>query len=321
MKDLRAHMVVLLNKGFIFPHTLNHFPLSAYLVQWLSENPQNRATIITPTPIVHSVGISGQIDIAYINSSNSKLSGLKYKLIVRMKLLSIRLNGIINHQNNGRLIVLKLDKLTGKDLVLTDPVFIPLDETKKELVKKTLANESEYFICTAKFDDIKNFIFLLKAFSILKKRLRSGIKLMLTGIHPDTHPRLFQQIRQYKYRSDLIVPNNEVAYDYATLAGAAYAQIFPSYDLISPSGRWEAVKMGVPVVLPENDLEKKDDTDCFYFFKKDSVDDLAEKMMLLYKDESLRKKIIQQSLQIFQIKISENKDMDRFPAILRNKGL
>lgn len=324
MNDSRKHIAVLLNWGYVFPNKLNHFPFSTSIYQWLTEDSRHRATIFTPTPIVITNIASDQINIHYIQLPKYFSHQLIYAAVIGMKLFCIRLKRIINKESDYRLIKLTSDKHLSNEVIFSDipdPVFIPLSEEGKRVIKQVLSNETEYFICTANFHDIKSFVFLLKAFSLLKKRLRSGIKLMLTGIHPDSHPLLFKQIRQYKYRSDIICINDAIEYNYIELLGASYAQIFPSHDLCYPSGKWESVKMCVPVIASKKDSDRAETETSFLYFEKDSVDDLADKMMLIYKDETLRKKMILQSLQALQIKLSENTSIERLSAILINKGL
>ncbi len=324
MKDSGVHIVLLLKRWYQFPHCLQHFPLSASIYQWLSEHPHHRLTIITPTPIILPNKASDQIDIHYIRLPRFLLHRLIYAAGTLAKLFSIRIKRIMSKEYASRLIKLRLDIHADKGLegaIIPDSVFVPLDDSVKSTVKQTVANESEYFICTANFHDTGSFIFLLKAFSILKKRQRSGIKLMLTGIHPDTHPGLFKQISQYKYRSDIILLNAEIRYDYTTLLGAAYAQIYPSQDLFYPSGIWEAAKMNIPVIAPKNNFSKQDTTGAFLYFEKDVVEDLADKMMILYKDEGLRKKIISQSLQLLETQCSLKNRAEQIHAIFDRKGV
>ena len=324
MNDSGVHIVLLLKRWYKFPHSLQHFPMSESMYQWLSEHPQHRLTIITPTPIVLPKKASDQIDIHYIRLTRFLLHRLIYAAGILAKLFSIRIKRIFSKKYASRLVKLRLDIHADQGLegaIIPDAVFVPLDASVKSAVKQTVANECEYFICTANFHDTTPFIFLLKAFSILKKRQRSGIKLMLTGIHPDTHHGLFKQISQYKYRSDIILLNAEIRYDYTTLLGAAYAQIYPSQDLFYPSGIWEAVKMNIPVIAPKNNFSNQDTAGAILYFEKDIVEDLADKMMILYKDEGLRKKIISQSLQLLTTQCATKNSTEQIRAIFDRKGV
>ena len=159
-------------------------------------------------------------------------------------------------------------------------------------IKEQITEGYEYFLCTAALLDNKIIIQLLKAFSLVKKRFRTSIKLVLAGIDLKRQGKISRIIQQYKYRSDLVLLNPSDNLDYFTVIAGAYAHIYPSSSDMYPSDIWDSVRLGIPVILP-NFFFNHYEVGCR--FDEASMDSLAEKMMLIYKDESFRFRIIEES--------------------------
>jgi len=174
--------------------------------------------------------------------------------------------------------------------------FKAIDEDHKSLIKKNISNGNEYFICTANFLDPKKLIFLLKAYTLFKRRFRNNVKLLFTGLNQRFHSDLLDQILQYKYKEDLIILQPCNNFPYSHLLAAAYAHIFPSAYEVYPSGICETLQCAVPVILP-NDMNiypTEDNVGCR--FLPDSIEALSQAMILIYRDELYRKTNIFESL-------------------------
>ncbi|MFN9710106.1 MAG: glycosyltransferase [Bacteroidota bacterium] len=324
------HIVLLLNYRFVFPYSLQHFPLSEYIYAWLAQNRLNRLTIITGTRIIPNNDFLSQINIVYIESplnhssffSNifytkkiiNKINSVNPSWVVydsidtRMHLMKFNLWNIFPIKRRAKVLIQTYNRCNKTDEVylkentvklpdLPDRLFKATDEKIKSSIKLSITNDSEYFICTAVFHQPEGLIFLLKAFTVLKKRLHSGIKLVLTGIHPESHLHLINLLSSYRHKSDVVIyqPNHEA--DYISLLGASYGHIFLAGELTFPFGIWETVQCGIPLIMPDSYFEADEMKSLFLLYNDHSIEDLADKMMLLYKDEILRKRMIVESLQ------------------------
>jgi glycosyltransferase involved in cell wall biosynthesis len=175
---------------------------------------------------------------------------------------------------------------------LPSPAAAPIDDARKAQIKSALTGNNEYFICTGSFHKPEEMAMLLKAFSALKKHLKSGIKLMFTGVTSDSDTPIGQWLQQYKYKDELVLVGLHTGYFVHELVGAAYAQIFPNDDLSYATGPLESYRCGVPVLVPAEGRLSVIAGPSAYTFIKNSQSDLSQKMMSLFKDEQLRNSLL-----------------------------
>jgi glycosyltransferase involved in cell wall biosynthesis len=152
-------------------------------------------------------------------------------------------------------------------------------------VKERYTSGCAYFLYTGSFHDPSSLVNLLKAFSIFKKRQKTSWKLVL--INREQHPSAVftEALRTYKYREEVVVlQENE---DLGGLLSAAYAFVAPGVPDEYGLYILEAMRYGLPVLAGLHSIVADVGGDATLNFDG-SVPDLAEKMMLLYKDENLR---------------------------------
>lgn len=163
----------------------------------------------------------------------------------------------------------------------------------RETIKEKLVGGCEYFMYAGPMLSEKKMINLLKAFSIFKKRLQSSMKLVIAIRSAQKNDELLRLLDSYKYRADVVITGDSADEDFALLLGAAYAFVYPSSfeDFTAPV--MEAMKSGVPVLTFQNtSVQEIAGEAALYFDSKDQTD-IAEKMMQVYKDENLRKQMIE----------------------------
>lgn len=176
-------------------------------------------------------------------------------------------------------------------------IFRPLSFNEKEAIKESYTEGKEYFIYVGAIQPGKNLINLLKAFSIFKKRLQSNMKLVITGRLAWKNEELLQLMKTYKYRSDIVLTGYVPEQELALLLGPAYSLVYPSLFEGFGVPVVEAMKCEVPVLTSEKtSMEEAAGNAALYFNPKDHAD-IADKMMLIYKDESLRKQLIEKGKQ------------------------
>ena len=176
--------------------------------------------------------------------------------------------------------------------ILPDAVCKPIQEYEKENIKAVHANRCEYFLYSEKRLSTPELILLLKAFSVFKKRLKSNMKLLIAGsaIPIDKNPN--QLLDTYRYRDDVLIPDLSFIENKAAVTAAAYGLLSVSENENTGLSVFEAFITEVPVIAAETTLQKESDAGALLCFKPGDPESLAQQMMLLFKDETLRSRLI-----------------------------
>ncbi len=183
----------------------------------------------------------------------------------------------------------KIDVIT----VAAKKTFLPIDESTKEETKKRYSQEKNYFICTEGIHSPKSLTNVLRAFSVFKKRQKSNWKLMITGTLQKQNTAFYESLKTYKYRDDIILPGPVIEEDKAKLIGSAYALIYPVQWNNTGIAMLEALNCHVPVIASINPLIKEMAGNAVLYTDIEDPLNLADQMMLLYKDETLRSKLVE----------------------------
>lgn len=164
----------------------------------------------------------------------------------------------------------------------------PLEWEEREDVKREFAGGVEYFIVVGSLHPRNNILPLLKAFSALKRRLHSNMKLVLAGSDTSAGVEITELLASYKYRNDVVRLTDVDQDTLSRLVAGAYALIYTSrFDgLAIPV--YAAMKCEVPVIALEGEAAKEAGGDAVIYTDPEDLEDFANKMCLLYKDETLR---------------------------------
>jgi len=176
-------------------------------------------------------------------------------------------------------------------------IFHPLNIQQKEIIKEKYTEGKEFFIYTGALQPRKNLVNLLKAFSLFKKRQHSNWKLVLAGRLAWKNDDFLHLLKTYKYRNDIITPGYISERVLAQLTASAYAMIYPSLFEGFGVPVLEAMKSEIPVLTSANSSMQEIGEEAALYFDPLSVNDMAEKLMLIYKDEDLRNSLIQKGKQ------------------------
>ncbi|MFI5128551.1 MAG: glycosyltransferase family 4 protein [Chitinophagales bacterium] len=172
-------------------------------------------------------------------------------------------------------------------------IFHPLAETEKEALKTKMTNGKEYFIYAGSIHPRKNLITLLKAFSIFKKKQMSNWKLVLTGRLAWKNKDFIEILKTYKYRDDVVMTGYVPETELVQMIGSAYALVYPSLWEGFGVPVLEAMCCDVPVITSKNSAMQEIAKEAALFADANDHHDFAEKLILLYKDETLRGRLIQ----------------------------
>ena len=172
-------------------------------------------------------------------------------------------------------------------------IFKPVSQEVKDEVKNKHSKSQEYFLYTGAIHPRKNLLNLLKAFSVLKKKQKSNIKLILAGRLAWKNQSFIEALKTYKYRDDVVVTGYLPEHELVELTASAYALVYPSLWEGFGVPVLEAMRCEVPVITSRDSAMQEIAGDAALYADPESFHELAEQMMLLYKDERLRQQLIQ----------------------------
>lgn len=171
-------------------------------------------------------------------------------------------------------------------------IFSPVSDEDKAATKNKYTGGKEYFVYAGAIHPRKNLMNLLKAFSVFKKRMQSNMKLVLAGRLAWKYESFSENLKSYKYRGDVILTGYVPEEELVKIIGSAYGLVYPS--LLEGFGVpvLEAMQCDVPVITSSASSMQEIAGEAALYVAPDDHTDIADKMMLLYKDEKLRNELI-----------------------------
>lgn len=176
-----------------------------------------------------------------------------------------------------------------------DENFKLIDWEQAEAVRDKYADGKAYFLFSGNINKHSNHINLLKAFTFFKKRQKSNMLLLFAG-NPDEQ--FLKDLKTYKLKSEVRLLQDLSVKETALVTAAAYALVNPALqtDLINPF--LQAMQCHVPVIVADTDAMQSICGQAVLYCNPAQVDDIANKMMLVYKDEAKAKAIVEAAKQL-----------------------
>ena len=172
------------------------------------------------------------------------------------------------------------------------PGFKPIGEQEKESVKEKYTEGKEYFLYAGAVAPDKNLLNLLKAFSFFKKRQKSGMQLVISGKAVSGYDQFATDLRTFKFR-DEVKWLQDLSPDANTkVVAAAYAMVYPVFVEDQSAVVMEAMQCHVPVIASSSVKLPEAFADALLYTDPNDFMDIADKMMLLFKDEDKRNQLI-----------------------------
>lgn len=175
-------------------------------------------------------------------------------------------------------------------------LYRPLSWEEREQVKKEFSDGKEYLIYAGPIHPRENILSLLKAFSLLKIRLYPNMQLLLAGKQLSGSGELVASLDTYRFRQDVKILRGSDGSARARLIGGAYVMACPAGGDEFNSTVAEGLACGVPVIASGSPGSREAGGEAALYFDRGNVEDLAEKLCRLYKDEQLRGRLIEQGL-------------------------
>jgi glycosyltransferase involved in cell wall biosynthesis len=205
-----------------------------------------------------------------------------------------------HRENNLKVLESQINKTS---ILYPASFFSPIDELKREIIKSQFTQSCEYFLCDAPEHSKENILIQLKAFSLFKKRLKSNMKLVISGKVSGNNKKFQEELNTYRFRDEVVMLEDVAEHD--ELIASAYAVIVLHHPLHNPQPLIDALYCEVPSIATDHELYREISDDAGLFFPQNDFGGLGAQMMLIYKDEDLRSKLInaaQKRKNIFSIK-------------------
>lgn len=170
--------------------------------------------------------------------------------------------------------------------------YVPLDWETRENIKQKYTEGCEYFIFAGALHPRKNIVNLLKAFIRFKKRNRSNMKLVIVGRMAWNYKEVVEMKNEMPFKEEVIWLGYLDVRELAQVMGAAYLLVYASLFEGFGIPIIEAYKCGVPAVVSNTSSMPEVAGDAALIADPNDYRDIAEKMTLLYKDETLRSKLV-----------------------------
>lgn len=171
----------------------------------------------------------------------------------------------------------------------------PISFEKREKIKEEYADGNEFFVYAGDINDGKNLLNLLKAFSAFKKRQRSNMRLLFIGKCGNNAAKFKNLLTSYKFRNEVKIWEDLPQKKISEISSSAYAMIDPEIYSVNFKATLASMNSNVPVLLSTRGGTKEICEDAAIYFDAESYKDIAEKMMLLFKDETLRSAMIEKA--------------------------
>lgn len=124
------------------------------------------------------------------------------------------------------------------------------------------------------------------------------MKLVLAGRLAWKFESFTKSLQSYKYRNDVVMTGYVEEEELINITGAAYGMVYPSVWEGFGVPVLEAMQSGIPVITSANSAMQEIAKEAALYINPTSHTDIADKMMLLYKDENLRNELIQKGQKI-----------------------
>lgn len=198
-----------------------------------------------------------------------------------------------------------------------DKAYQPAGWAEKEAVKEYFTEGKEYFLFNGGIHPGSNLVNLLKAFSFFKKRQKSNMQLVITAEDAATNDLFLETIKTYKYRNEVKILLDLPKTELVKITAAAYTFVYPAlYEGIAHYP-FRAMQCDVPAVTTNTGALSELMGNAAVYADPENFEDIAYKMMLVFKDETFRNKLIENGrLRIEQFK-KENQDDQVWQSIVK----
>jgi glycosyltransferase involved in cell wall biosynthesis len=177
-----------------------------------------------------------------------------------------------------------------------DEGFRPLNYEEKEIIKEKYAEGHEYFIYNGIISPHQNLKNLLKAFSAFKKRQKSSMQLLIVGEPGIEYEEWVAALKLYRFHEEVKVLHYVSQNEIKKIVASAYAMVYTPFYETSYKMPLQAMACKVPLVVSDAGVLREACAEAALYADPNDFKSIAEKMMLVFKDERLRKELIEKGV-------------------------
>lgn len=170
--------------------------------------------------------------------------------------------------------------------------YVPANWYEKDLIKSTYTEEKEYFLFSGEIHLRNNLMNLLKAFTFFKTRQKSNMQLIILSKAVAEDDPFLEIFKTYKYRKEVKILLDLPIVESAKITAAAYAFIYPTLYDAMPIYPQQAMQCEVPILTSSVGAIEEITGNAYLKTNPENFEDIAYKMMLIFKDETVRNKLI-----------------------------
>jgi glycosyltransferase involved in cell wall biosynthesis len=190
-------------------------------------------------------------------------------------------------------------KINAFQLIAGDQ-YQPIGWNEKEAIKEKYTGGKEYFLFSGEIHARNNLVNLLKAFSFFKKRQKTNMQLIITANAASANDPFFENFKTYKYREEVNILLDLPETWLAKITAAAYAFIYPAQHDGIAIFPLQAMQCEVPVITGNTGALNEIAGDAVLYVDPTDFEDIADKMMLVFKEETKRAELIKRGNGIVQ---------------------
>ncbi|MFD2527043.1 glycosyltransferase [Flavihumibacter stibioxidans] len=165
--------------------------------------------------------------------------------------------------------------------------------SEQEQVKLRYSGGRDYLIFAGALDKSHDLVNLLRSYSLFKKWLMTGMPIILAGPATDYTPEFEKLLESYKYNSDVSLFPNPGEDELKEMLAGAYALVWPAEGTNDAWPIEWAFHAGTPVISTDHAGIRELCSGAALLSSAGDLDQMAQNLMILYKDEHLRARLIE----------------------------
>ncbi len=196
------------------------------------------------------------------------------------------------------------------------PACTTISWSEQETIKIRHTGGRDYFLYAGPLHAGEEMLHLLKSYSLLKKWLMTGMPLILAGPATEQTQHLETLLKTYKYRADITVLTDPEPVELSPLVAGAYLMAYPYREEAATWPLEWAISAGTPLVTTSHASTREICGEGAWYAPDGDLDAWAHQMMLLYKDEHQRNKLIEKENSQHQLQ-NQSLTLDQYALFIR----
>ncbi|HBS85291.1 MAG: glycosyltransferase [Bacteroidetes bacterium GWF2_38_335] len=249
-------------------------------------------TKVKSLPVIHDINF-----VHYPQDLPASTSNYYNKYFPKFAAKATRIATVSEYskQDISKSFSIPLDKI---DVVYNgcNEMYKPLSAEEIEAVRNARTNGEQYFVFVGALHPRKNVSRLLQAYDAFREETNCGVKMVIVGEKMFKTTDINSVYNSMKFRNDVIFTGRLSPADLRQVVGSALALTFVPYFEGFGIPIIEAMNCDVPVITSNVTSMPEVAGDAALLTDPFSVDSIRDAMIKMYKDEKLRKTLIEKSI-------------------------